>query len=63
MTDGPVRGATPNRFDADLLTIGRVRVTMTLEAPGLLGGRDARLRRTEVTFDVTPRNMSVTAGS
>jgi hypothetical protein len=63
MTDGPVRGAAPNRFDADLLTIGRVRVTMTLEAPGLFRGRDARLRRTEVTFDVTPRNMSITAGS
>lgn len=57
LTDGPLAGTAPHRFDPDLLRIRRVRVTMTVEAPGAARGLDARLRRQRVTFDVTPRNL------
>ena len=50
-TDGPFCGMAPNRFDADLLRIRRVRVTLRLRAA------DAAVRDFEVTFDVAPRNM------
>jgi hypothetical protein len=58
-TDGPILGAAPLRFDADLLRIRRIRVTLTLDAPagwrGFGGWRPTR----QVTLDVTPRNMGV----
>ena len=50
-TDGPFCGVAPNRFDADLLRIRRVRVTLRLQAA------DAAVRDVEVTFHVSPRNM------
>ena len=50
-TDGPFCGVAPNRFDADLLRIRRVRVTLRLRAA------DASVRDFEVTFHVAPRNM------
>ena len=50
-TDGPFCGIAPNRFDADLLRIRRVRVTLRLQAA------DASVRDVEVTFHVAPRNM------
>ena len=50
-TDGPFCGVAPNRFDADLLRIRRVRVTLRLHAAG------AAARDFEVTFHVAPRNM------
>ncbi len=68
LTDGPVCGIAPNRFDGDLLRVRRVRVTITLRvaseslrgpdgdatATGQLGGR-AFVRDHAVTFDVSPR--------
>lgn len=57
LVDGPFLGAPPNRFDADLLRVRRVRVTLTLETPGARVGLDARLQRRRVSFDVTPRNL------
>jgi len=51
LTDGPYCGVAPNRFDADLLRIRRVRVTLRLQAA------NGRLRDLEVTFHVAPRNM------
>jgi type II secretory pathway pseudopilin PulG len=51
LTDGPYCGVAPNRFDADLLRIRRVRVTLRLQAA------NARVRDLEVTFHVAPRNM------
>lgn len=57
LVDGPFLGVAPHRFDADLLRIRRVRVTMTVEAPGAGTGLDARLRRRRVSFDITPRNL------
>jgi prepilin-type N-terminal cleavage/methylation domain-containing protein len=59
LADGPALGAGPNRFDADLLRVRRIRVTLTIEAPGSSTGLDARLRRRRVSFDVTPRNLGV----
>jgi hypothetical protein len=59
LTDGPVLGAFPHRFDADLLRIRRVRITLTLDAPAgwrAFGGW--RPTRT-VTVDVAPRNLGV----
>jgi hypothetical protein len=49
LTDGPwcPDPSAPNRFDADLLRVRRVRVTLRLR-----GGRN-------ITFDVTPRNLSL----
>lgn len=48
LTDGPwcPDPTSPNRFDADLLRVRRVRVTF-------------RVRQQQVTFDVTPRNLSL----
>jgi hypothetical protein len=51
LIDGPFCGVAPNRFDADLLRIRRVRVTLRLQAA------NARVRDFEVTFHVAPRNM------
>jgi hypothetical protein len=57
LTDGPILGAFPYRFDADLLRIRRVRVALTLDAPaGWLGFGGWRSTRT-LTLDVTPRNL------
>jgi prepilin-type N-terminal cleavage/methylation domain-containing protein len=57
LVDGPVLGAAPHRFDADLLRIRRVRVAISFEAPagwrGAGGWRPAR----SLTLDVTPRNL------
>jgi hypothetical protein len=59
LTDGPLLGTSPHRFDADLLRIRRVRITLTLDAPAgwrAFGGwRPTRV----VTLDVTPRNLGV----
>lgn len=73
ITDGPVRGAAPHRFDADLLRIRRVRVTLRLEAaadefrgsgasflrPGASLGGVMYVPDMQVTFDVAPRNMNL----
>ena len=71
LTDGPSCGVAPNRFDADLLRVRRVRVTLRLEAeaadlrgsgaafvrPGTSVGAMRYLPDQQVTFDVAPRNL------
>lgn len=73
LTDGPVCGQPPYRFDADLLRVRRIRVTIRLETASaeLRGsGPDFATRGTsldanryvpdvQVTFDVAPRNVAV----
>ncbi len=54
LVDGPVLGGAPNRFDADLLRVRRVRVTLTLETPA---GAPMDRRPRRITFDVSPRNV------
>jgi hypothetical protein len=71
LTDGPICGEPPNRFDADLLRIRRVIVSLRLEAESAefrgTGGpfASAGLSRSSTksvpdlyaTIDVAPRNM------
>ena len=76
LTDGPwcPDDAYPNRYDADLLRIRKVRVTLRVQAAvaslrgpaGILfahGGTSSSAERyvpdQEVRFDVTPRNMNL----
>ena len=76
LTDGPwcPNATSPNRYDADLLRVRRVRVTMrvqvgldSLRGPaGVLftnGGTSTSAQRyvpdQEISFDVTPRNMNL----
>ena len=53
LADGPFMGESPNRFDADLLRIRRVRITLRLqsESPSRAAGD------LEATIDVAPPNM------
>ena len=56
--DGPWCGDGENRFDADLLRIRKVRVTLRLQAANEV----LRTRRVEdfsLSFDVAPRNVGV----
>ena len=71
LSDGPLIGLPPNRFDADLRAIRLVRVTIRLEADaddvrgvGELFARPGRsmsgltlVPDFEVTFEIAPRNM------
>jgi type II secretory pathway pseudopilin PulG len=50
--DGPWCGAGDTRFDADLLRVRRVRVTLGVSSPGAVVSR-------AVTFDVAPRNLEL----
>ncbi|MBA3231853.1 MAG: prepilin-type N-terminal cleavage/methylation domain-containing protein [Acidobacteria bacterium] len=60
LTDGPLLGTVPNRFDADLLRVRRVRVFIELDAPdGWVNWGGWRGTR-QVSFDVTPRNLGIT---
>ncbi len=52
LTDGPVCGWPPHRFDADLLRLRRIRIFLRLEAP-TPGQSDL-----QATFDVVPRNLA-----
>jgi prepilin-type N-terminal cleavage/methylation domain-containing protein len=56
LTDGPFCGIAPNRFDADLLRIRRVRVSLRVDAPAGSAGRQPPPM--ELSFDVTPPNLS-----
>jgi prepilin-type N-terminal cleavage/methylation domain-containing protein len=71
MMDGPFCGTSTGRFDADLLRIRRVRVTIRVQAGSdhLRGSgtnftnagtatTEQAVRDFEVTFDVAPRNLS-----
>jgi hypothetical protein len=71
LTDGPVCGLSPNRFDGDLFRVRRIRVTIRAQAtdralrgsgtdflsPGMSSSGESYAPDIEVTFDVTPRNM------
>ncbi len=74
LTDGPVCGVAPNRFDGDLLRIRKVRVTIRVQASqDSLRGRDPRrfaraglssggaryVPDYTLTFEVTPRNLNL----
>jgi prepilin-type N-terminal cleavage/methylation domain-containing protein len=72
LNDGPWCGDRNNRFDADLLRVRRVRVTLRVQAgpdafratgpqfvvAGTSHRSDQALPDYVVTFDVTPRNMA-----
>jgi type II secretory pathway pseudopilin PulG len=72
LTDGPVCGAAPNQFDADLLRIRRVVLTVRLEtesaefrgsgsafsSPGFSRGGAKYVPDLQTTIAVTPRNMA-----
>lgn len=63
--DGPFCGEGAARYDADLLRIRRVIVSMTVGWPGRWGGGGARsglehvAETREVVIDVSPRNLDV----
>jgi hypothetical protein len=72
LSDGPICGTAPHRFDADLYRLRRIRVTVRVEAaPEVVRGIDPLLFRRpgrarpearsvpdkEVTFDVALRNV------
>jgi type II secretory pathway pseudopilin PulG len=74
LTDGPYCGGSGNQFDADLLRIRKVRVTLRMQVanPALRGGTavDGTTQRYGVggeryvpdyvvSFDVSPRNMNL----
>jgi hypothetical protein len=80
LTDGPwcPDEAAPNRFDADLLRIRRVRFTLRVQAalPSLRGPAGTLFTRgglaraggrfvpdLEIQFDVTPRNLNLELGT
>lgn len=75
LTDGPWCGGGTNEFDADLLRVRQVRVTLRMQvASGSLRGTDPALFARpgtsvggerfvpdySVSFDVTPRNLNLT---
>lgn len=75
LTDGPMCGGGDNQFDADLLRVRKVRVTLRMQtASAALRGSDPALFRNpgnaqlgermvpdyEVSFDVSPRNLNLT---
>jgi len=76
LTDGPVCGLSPHRFDADLLRVRRIGVTVRLETEsaalrgsgpafqtrGTSAGGAKYVPDLQVTFDVAPRNMPAFAG-
>ncbi len=76
LTDGPVCGQAPHRFDADLLRVRRIGVTIRLETesaalrgsgplfstPGTSAGGSKYVPDVQVTFEVAPRNMPASAG-
>jgi prepilin-type N-terminal cleavage/methylation domain-containing protein len=76
LTDGPwcPDADAPNRFDADLLRIRRVRFALRVQTPlhmlrgpagmlftngGLAGAAGRSVPDLEIQFDVTPRNMNL----
>jgi hypothetical protein len=75
LTDGPMCGGGDNQFDADLLRVRKVRVTLRMQAASAaLRGSSPTLFRNpgtaltgekmvpdyEVSFDVSPRNLNLT---
>jgi hypothetical protein len=54
LADGPVVGESPNRFDADLLRVRRVRVTLRLQGDS----SSASVGDLVGTIEVSPPNMA-----
>jgi len=52
LTDGPVAGEAPNRFDADLLRVRRIRIALTLQDESAAAAHDLT-----ATIEVAPPNM------
>jgi hypothetical protein len=52
LTDGPVAGAAPNRFDADLLRVRRIQIALTLQDESAAAVHDL-----QATIEVAPPNM------
>lgn len=74
LTDGPYCGSGVNQFDADLLRIRKVRVTMRMQAalptlrgtdpalfmnPGSARGGERQVPDYRLSFEVTPRNLNL----
>ena len=74
LTDGPYCGGGDNQYDADLLRIRKVRVTLRVQAanpafrgsntalfmkPGKARGGDRYVPDYRLTFDITPRNLNL----
>ncbi|HMF62093.1 MAG TPA: hypothetical protein VK595_17055 [Vicinamibacterales bacterium] len=71
LTDGPVCGLAPRRFDVDLMRVRRIGVSLRLETegaefrgsgpsfanPGTSRDADRYIPDLQVTFEVAPRNM------
>jgi hypothetical protein len=72
--DGPYCGSGPNEFDADLLRIRKVRVSLRMQTtsaslrgtdaalftnPGSAAGGERHVPDYRVTFEVTPRNLNL----
>jgi hypothetical protein len=71
LTDGPVCGRAPRRFDVDLMRIRRIGVSLRIETegaefrgtglafanPGISRDADRYIPDLRVTFEVAPRNM------
>lgn len=56
LTDGPVCGLYPNRFDGDLLRVRKVRVELEVQ----VGSDELRsISPYRISFDVTPRNLTL----
>ncbi len=71
LTDGPVCGRAPRRFDVDLMRVRRIGVSLRIETegaefrgsgpsfanPGTSRDADRYIPDLQVTFEVAPRNM------
>ena len=71
LTDGPVCGRAPHRFDVDLMRVRRIGVSLRIETegaefrgsgpsfanPGTSRDADRYIPDLQVTFEVAPRNM------
>jgi len=75
LTDGPMCGGGSNQFDADLLRVRKVRVTMRVQAanpalrgsdttlfrhPGTSRGGEKFVPDYTISFDISPRNLNLT---
>jgi hypothetical protein len=58
LTDGPWCGGGTNEYDADLLRVRKIRITLRMQAanPALRGSPVADY---VLTFDITPRNLNL----
>lgn len=75
LTDGPLCGTGDNQYDADLLRIRKIRVTMRVQAatatlrgtdttlfmhPGTARGGERYVPDYQLSFDISPRNLNLT---